>query len=420
MLKQITIPIDALLLDPNNPRFIKDLKERVTVDDSQLERSQAKILKTFSKLPVKVNSEDDVTDEFTDEFADDVLNIKSLYESMVRMGYVAVDRIVVRSIEGLPTKYLVLEGNRRIAAVKTILFDFDEELEPLGIGHSEDRDSVREKRETFENIPAVQLEDGLSDQEMKERVATILGIRHHGSLLAWEPLPRAFNIFTQYMEQIPTMESFTWKNPRAESIGKRFSIGPSTVIKALRTYIAYVQARASFSDVKESHFSLIEAAVVDKSLRAGYFIIDDETFLLQESSLSKLALVCQFATRDSGIPTLTRIRTKKICPDPKAFGQLGKLVHSMHNATYLAVKEYAIALINRVESEDDLEMTIEQARADLSGFFKRIDWAAAMGKLLVEQSTKLDIELYSGDGVQLLRKEVLKKTFGSMRKILEI
>ena len=133
MLKQIKVPIDSLFLDPNNPRFISDLSERVTYKDSQIVRQQPDTLKKFVRSAGPNNPDEDVT------------NIRSLYESMVRMGYVAVDRIVVRSIAGFPDKYLVLEGNRRIAAVKTILTDYEAALPPLGFGAGEDRDSVTEK-----------------------------------------------------------------------------------------------------------------------------------------------------------------------------------------------------------------------------------------------------------------------------------
>ena len=407
MLKQISVPIDSLFLDPNNPRFISDLSERVTHKDSQIEKQQSEILKKFVRSTGPNNPDDDVT------------NIRSLYESMIRMGFVAVDRIVVRLIAGSPTKFLVLEGNRRIATVKTILADYEAALPPLGFGAGEDRDSVTEKLASFTTIPAMQLEvSGLSQKEIDQKVAIILGIRHHGSLLGWDPLPRAFNIFSQYMEEKPKVESFVWKNLKGQAIRKRLSIGLSEVESALRTYQAYLQIRTIFPDVKENHFSLIEAAVQNKTLKHGYFNIDQETFQLNDASLTKLNLLCQFATRDSQQPLLTTALTKKICPHPKAFGALGNLVNRMQSATHQVIKEFAAELLKRVENEDDLEMTIDQARADLSKFEKRINWATAIGELLIKQRDKLNIGDYSGDGLELARKTELKNTFENLRKLL--
>ncbi len=409
MLTQISVPIDALFLDPNNPRFISDLSERVTYSDNQIEEQQPGTLRKFVRSTGPGNPDDDVT------------NIRSLYDSMVRMGFVAVDRIVVRLIAGSANKFLVLEGNRRIAAVKTILADYEAALPPLGYGAGEDRDSVTEKLQSFEKILAMQLDvRGLSQKEVDQRIAIILGIRHHGSLLGWDPLPRAFNIFSQYMDEQPIPPSFQWDNKRAEAIRKRLSVSASEFVGALRTYQAYLQVRTSFSEVKETHYSLIEAAVLNKTLKNGYFNIDPVTFLLQEQSLSKLYLLCQFATRDSNQPLRTTSDAKKICPDPKAFGQLGKLVHRMQSASHQAIKEFAAELIRRVEDEGDLEMTIDQALAELANFEKRINWATAIGKLLARQRDELELNDYSGDGRDLARKDELKNTFGNLRRILGV
>ena len=409
MLKPISVPIDALFLDPNNPRFISDLSERVTYSDNQIEKQQPDTLRKFVRSTGPGNPDDDVT------------NIKSLYDSMLRIGFVAVDRIVVRLIAGSANKFLVLEGNRRIAAVKTILADYEAALPPLGYGPGEDRDSVTDKLQSFKTILAMQLEvSGLSQKEIDQRIAIILGIRHHGSLLGWDPLPRAFNIFSQYMEELPSPASFQWDHTRAQAIRKRLSVSPSKVEGALRTYQVYLQLRTRFSEVKEFHYSLIEAAVLNKTLQIGYFNIDPVTFQLQEQFLSKLHLLCQFATRDSNQPLRTTTGAKKICPDPKAFGQFGKLVHRMQSASHQAIKEFAVELMRRVEDEGDLEMTIDQALAELANFERRINWAAAIGKLLMRQKKDLDLNDYSGDGRDLARKEELKNTFGNLRRILGV
>ena len=63
-------------------------------------------------------------------------------------------------------------------------------------------------------------------------------------------------------------------------------------------------------------------------------------------------------------------------------------------------------------------MTIDQARADLSKFEKRINWATAIGELLIKQRDKLNIGDYSGDGLELARKTELKNTFENLRKLL--
>ena len=90
------VPLQDLYLDPNNPRFV-DLHSEYVPDDR-------------------------VPDPVVQETALSILNsrfgLDRLRLSISVNGYLPVDRIIVRDIGG--GKYVVLEGNRRIAAAKTI------------------------------------------------------------------------------------------------------------------------------------------------------------------------------------------------------------------------------------------------------------------------------------------------------------
>lgn len=393
MLKEIIVPIDNLLLDPNNPRFIRDLGKRIHVPDDMLETKQEETLQHFSR-----KSKTDETD---------VTNIKDLYESMLRLGFVEIDRIVVRPA-GKNGKYLVLEGNRRIATVKMILKDYNEGIidEPLS------RHDLEARIPSFQNINAMLLDtEGLSKEEIDHRVSVLLGIRHHGSLLEWEPLPRAFNIYTEYMHEAGTTK-FKFDNGKAKEVANRLCIDRADVTDALRTYIVYLQVRQRFPEVKDNHFSLIESGIKDRFLKRGYFIADDDTFQFDEKSLTKLNQVCQFATRDS-LPTYTK---KKIIKDPKQFKLLGRLVDKMQQAKHPAIKAYAADLIRSVEDENDVEMILERAVDYMTAFENRTKWADAIAKLLDKQAASLPIESYKGDGNDRGNKEELKATLELIRR----
>jgi hypothetical protein len=407
MLKEILISIEDLLLDPNNPRFICNLEQPAKIQDGEIEKQQENTLKRFSRNPAPEDPDFDVT------------NIKDLYDSMLRIGFVGIDRIVVRPIKGSHEKYLVLEGNRRIAAVKSILRDYDNSLTPLN--HPTLRKDVATNMNLFKKITAMLLEtEGLLDEQIEHKVAILLGIRHHGSLLEWEPLPRAFNIYTEYMEEKPAEEMFKFANKKAKAVADRLCIETTIVTKALRTYLAYLQARDRFPAVKDDHFSLIESGVQDRHLKAGYFKIDQDTFELDEQSLTKLNAVCQFETRDSNNPERTTNNKKKILQDPKQFNLLGRLVDRMQRANHPAVKAYAADLIQRVEYEDDLEMTCDKAVDDLTAFENRTKWAEAVGKLIDKQMAELKIDQYTGEGLDRGRKDELKETMQPLRKIMNI
>ena len=248
MLKEIQLPIEALLVDPNNPRFIWNLTQPAKVADEDIEAQQEATLKRFGRNPDPTDPDFDVT------------NIKDLYDSMLRIGFVGIDRIVVRPIKNAKEIFLVLEGNRRIAAVKSILRDYADRVPPLH--HPEKRKDYETHAISFKQITAMLLDtEGLSDSEIDHEVAKLLGIRHHGSLLEWDPLPKAFNIYSEYMEQEPRHETFKFDNNKATAVANLLCIEKPKVSRALKTYQAYLQVRDRFPDVKEDHYSLIEYGV---------------------------------------------------------------------------------------------------------------------------------------------------------------
>jgi hypothetical protein len=406
MLKEIEIPIENLLLDPNNPRFIRDLNMRDRVPDDEILVKQADTLRAFSR------------DAAAEEPEFDVTNIRDLYDSMLRIGFVGIDRIVVRPI-GKSKRYIVLEGNRRIATVKQILDDLKNSAAPL------DKPAARKEAEhhkpSFEKVKAMLLDTtGLSEEEIDHKVAILLGIRHHGSVLEWEPLPKAYNIYTEYMGEESKKDSFEFEHKKAKAVANRLCIQKGDVTDALRTYVAYLQARERFAGVRDDHYSLIEAAIKDRYLKGTYFCANEDTFELDEQSLTRLNLVCQFATRDSNIPEHTTNKKKKILPDPKSARLLGQLIEKRQHASHNAVKDYANDLIKRAENEDDLEMTLDEAVNQLVAFEKRTGWAAAIDDLLVKQAKELDPKKYTGEGLDRMRKDELKATLEPLRKIMNI
>ena len=99
-LTQNLVPIDLSLeeifLDPNNPRFGEIDSPFVPEEEIDQEHHQARAISRLLK-----------------EFGADKLKI-----NMQINGYLPIDRIIVREFSD--GKYVVLEGNRRIASAKTI------------------------------------------------------------------------------------------------------------------------------------------------------------------------------------------------------------------------------------------------------------------------------------------------------------
>ncbi len=104
MFKPTKVSLDDLMLDPNNPRCVVTLELKATVPDTEVETHQEKLLKAFDQTG-------------DSEF----FSVKDLLDSFEKVGYQPIDKIVVRALPR--NKYLVLEGNRRVSALRILRKD---------------------------------------------------------------------------------------------------------------------------------------------------------------------------------------------------------------------------------------------------------------------------------------------------------
>src|SRR4051794_7984333 len=98
-LEETRVPLAKLFLDPNNPRFF----------DTGLR----------SPIAVSIASEQTVQDRAMGRILDDRFEVESLKDSIARLGYLPVDRMVVTRLPG-DAGYLVVEGNRRLSALRLL------------------------------------------------------------------------------------------------------------------------------------------------------------------------------------------------------------------------------------------------------------------------------------------------------------
>src|SRR5262245_2160334 len=99
-----SVNLDNILLDPNNPRFLEleDWQE-IPINMYHLERIQNT---AFQRLD-----------------GADFAQIEDLRKSIRANGYIPLEMIVVKPYEEDDSKYVVIEGNRRITAIRGIVKD---------------------------------------------------------------------------------------------------------------------------------------------------------------------------------------------------------------------------------------------------------------------------------------------------------
>ena len=96
------IKLDDLLLDPNNPRF-SELGEEI------------------NPIPELRFNEEKVQNNTFTKMKDSIFGVSELRDTIKTLGFLPMDRIVVRKWRGAIAKYIVIEGNRRVSALKWLI-----------------------------------------------------------------------------------------------------------------------------------------------------------------------------------------------------------------------------------------------------------------------------------------------------------
>lgn len=151
------IEIEKLLLDPNNYRF-QDLDDFVYADDARFHENNVQA-RTYERLK-------------------ETEGLKALKGSIIKNTYIPSERIVASKYSDEPEQFLVVEGNRRVAAVKWLLNDYEAGVEI-------DENVLASVRA----LPVVILE--AAGDEAKVVQASLMGIRHVSGIKQWGAYQRA-------------------------------------------------------------------------------------------------------------------------------------------------------------------------------------------------------------------------------------
>ena len=100
-----TVQLDDLLLDPNNPRF-------------------AELGEEIDQVPEHRFAEEGVQGDAFGKMKESRFAVTELRNTIKELGFLPMDRLVVRRWHGppnAPEKYVVIEGNRRVTALKWLI-----------------------------------------------------------------------------------------------------------------------------------------------------------------------------------------------------------------------------------------------------------------------------------------------------------
>jgi hypothetical protein len=195
-----------LLLDPDNLRL--------------LERVDSALL----KLPIKLIGQQSIQDKLYQTIANDPLfDIKSLASSITHNGFLKHERLIVAKYDG--DRFLVLEGNRRLTAVRSL-------VEKHGKSFAGLPDYVRQSLQTLPCFVLLGEAIGVSDEILKNhrRASEIyIGMRHLMGAEKWQPASR-------YEFQARLIEDEGWS---PEDVAERFGRKKNEVLRDLKAQRLY-------------------------------------------------------------------------------------------------------------------------------------------------------------------------------------
>jgi hypothetical protein len=265
-LKEIKVPLQKLLLDPNNPRFLED-------HDGRVEETEW--------------ADSGVQAQTTARMHSGSYHLAELKKSIQSNGWQPVDMIFVRKVDELPDHYVVLEGNRRVTALREL---------------KEQNKLPPEVAKVVEQLPVLEVIGTAA--ETKAQISYLLGVRHHGSLKTWGPFAQAHDLYERYL-RLSGMddETFTWQESVAEKISAQLSLDPKKIKERIRVYRAMKQlnevpdiARAG---MEGHYYSLVKEALPTTTANplSQYLKQDPSTFRLDEEAVQRFDKLCEFSTK---------------------------------------------------------------------------------------------------------------------------
>ena len=261
-LSDLKVRPDQLLLDPSNPRIVFNIGVHHGFSPAEiaLPTTQNKIL---ASLNIGAN------------------HINILIQSIRTAGFtyrgpkIIVERVLDTS------KYIVLEGNRRTAAVKMLLAN------PDGLSPN--------VRATLTNLEVLEFNYKSNQLFSKEECVDYLMGASIDPALPWGSLEVAYYIYKSYVRELAKSvhgRRFQYVVDPARSVAELFNKTLLYIRKQIIIYRVFEHLRDAGYEVDPSYYTMIEMAVKDTTLSSQYFELDDYLLYFSANGMSRFDQVC--------------------------------------------------------------------------------------------------------------------------------
>lgn len=351
----LDVNLDDLLLDPNNYRF------------QHLAEFQMAVPHRLHEELVQQRAYERIRSD----------GLTELKASILKNGYLPVERIIVRPYEHQSGKYLVLEGNRRVSALRWIRSDYE-----AGV------DVPETIRLLFEAVPVLGTTslDGTGTDYL-----ALMGIRHVSGIRPWGGYQEAKLVFDMREHDLEPTE-----------IGDRLGISVREINRRLRAFrsLRQMQEDEEFSgSATPNLYAIFHEAVSLPVLREWIgWDLESEEFVEGENLQAFYGLISP-TIDDEGekespkIGTYAQVRDLRyIIPDISARTALLDPEMSLTDAAAIAQQDRLVAswrtqVAEAMKALDNLPWPVvkgldeEQVR-ELEGFREKIDETINSHKIL--------------------------------------
>jgi len=342
-LRELILKPEQLLLDPDNIRFI--------LDDSEFDR-YSDLEKASDSLQERIYKKLKNEPEF---------KLNKLVAAIKANGWIPEGGFYVKAVPNTKN-YLVLEGNRRTCAIKAILG------KPV--------DVLPDVLRSLSNIKAQELI--VLDQKYKKLIERIIvSTRNTGGVLPFSAMHTAFNAYSTYMDWLRAdsgpRSRFSYDQMLAKQVANSYGYTGKKMKKLLGIYRVFNQLRGAQFSVHRDHYTLIDWAISNRTLKWDYFLYDSESTLqMEEEGLNKFNRLC--ITPETGENDRPPIHEPKLCAK--------------------FVKIYQIGTRTQLRKIEENSSTIERIHSAINSEEKQLGIGRDLEKILL-QLTSIEPNKYA-------------------------
>lgn len=260
-LNDVVVRPDQLLLDPKNPRLIVDTQDDIEYTNTQL-------------------LSPDIQDDILSKINKNEHHVADLINNIKSAGFISgTSPIIVKNIPGTD-KYIVVEGNRRITAIKHLL-SIPHVLTPS----------------CLQTITRLNVKEFIykknSEISEDEIIDVILGKIHISGPVAWGAMEKAHYIFKTYIRELKAegISEFKIDKITIAKVSEIYSFNETDIKKNLRIYRIYDQVKQKKLKIGPDRFTLIEMAASWGKLTNDYFGLNHE-YHFSEVGVEKFYNLC--------------------------------------------------------------------------------------------------------------------------------